>query len=905
MISSLLLFSFLTVAAPPIPTTWVVDQGGAGDFITIQDAINASSAGDFIVVHAGTFVEDLIIPVSVTITGAAGDTTLIQPATSNPGIGTGGQILTTTQCCRIEADDVVLQSLVFDGNNPALGSGIDARNGIVLNDAAGAWQRLTVDGCSVRNVWYRGIYLTTGGSHSILNNFVENAKMVPLDSSGIFFYGSNGTAIGNTVLDCGIGVATHAGSSGELASNDIRNCGLGVLANGENAASTIHDNYLEGNTQGIQLIGLFADVTVHHNTIVDSMWAISFYGSTAQGLIEDNVLIGSGITRDTGFYASTDLAPWGQNDILGHLARNEFRDFSQAILLEETAASKFRLMAPVIGGDAASINTFSGSTPWNIQLLGCDDNINASWNSWGFATAPLIGHTVYDQLDNAALGLVDISNPVTDRVLVAANGSGDYMTIQEGIDNVAPGGTITVRGGDYVGSLIIPKSLVLVGNGTDPVLGTNIFGDNPAPGVGNDVVTVLAAGVTIRNLRVDAWSSTFGARFGSGIIYDNTSAGSVSNVRVEHATYGIYAYYSSAMDIQSCEVIDCSVDLTLGGGIFFRGATGTIGSDTTGNLAQDCGGVGIVMQGGSAGTVEGNLAKNCGVGYLSNGASAYTLFRHNGATASTQGFQGIGNNAPVDFIDNTVIGGVGGIGFSLFGIGGQPYLYRGNSADGVGTGSTGLYVNPNTQWGSSDIHAVFRDNSFANYNYGVELDETGGNTFLLDLDFNGSGGEQNRICGNNIFAVILSNCDDSVLMPQTYWGTTDLNQVENRIFHHNDNLALGLVDFSLPLAPTPDLRADSIYLTTGRKVQFLITGNPGDPFWIAGGDTPGVWNTPFGALGLSQGRSRLVIHDFIPASGLFVSRIETGATDPGTYLSQGGVGGSLGTLTGIETFDLH
>ena len=902
---SLLLLTTLLVSAPN-STTWVVDQGGSGNFTTIQAAIDASVAGDFIVVHSGNYIEDLVISVAVTITGAAGSNTVIYPATSDIGSGFGGQILNSTQSCVIEANDVTLRDLVFDGDNPALGSGIDVRNGIILNYTNGPWNNLTVEGCMVRNVWLRALYGSTGSGHSFRANTIENARGQYLESAGIMFFAAHGEILGNTVRDCSLGIAVHAGSSGEVSGNNIHNSDLGVLSNGTNVASLVHNNLFRSCTQGVQLIGLAADVTVENNNFESCGWGVTFFGSNAQGIVQDNVFEGNALGGNGGIFATTDLSPWGVNDVFGTVSRNEFRNLDTGILLDETVASQARTLGLVFGGSALDTNTFRSNASFNLALQGCNDDVLASWNSWGAATPAVIGVGIWDQLDDPLLGLVDLSQAVSDQVIVDGNGSGDYLAIQDGINAVDIGGSVIVLPGDYVGSLVIAKSLQLLGSGMDsnPLLGTNVFGDHAAAGVGNDVVTVLAANVEIRDLRIDAWSTLHSARYGAGLIYDHADGGIISGVRVEHATYGIYPYFSNNVTVTTSEVFDCGVDLGLGGGIFFRASSGTIGGFHLGNLAENCHGSGILMHNGSAGVIEGNLAKNCGLGYLSNGAAAYTLLQNNGATACSQGFQLIGNNAPVDLFYNTAMSN-SGTGFALYGIGGQLHQFRGNTSDGVGSATYSLYVNPNTQWGSSDIHATFQDNSFLNAKYGVYLDETAGASYLLDLDFYGGGADQNRIAGHSLYAVYLKSCNDFVSMPLNYWGTTDLQELENRVYHRNDSLGLGLVDFGLAQAPAPDLRVNPVFLSTGRKVQVLVTGNPGDPFRIAAGFSPGSWVTPYGTLGLNHASSKVVLSGLIPASGVYLTRLETAQVDPGTVLVQGGVAGSVGNITNLVSVDLY
>ncbi len=54
---SIALWLALVTSTGAEATTWVVDQGGAGNFVTIQEAIGAAASGDEIVVHPGTYFE--------------------------------------------------------------------------------------------------------------------------------------------------------------------------------------------------------------------------------------------------------------------------------------------------------------------------------------------------------------------------------------------------------------------------------------------------------------------------------------------------------------------------------------------------------------------------------------------------------------------------------------------------------------------------------------------------------------------------------------------------------------------------------------------------------------------------------------------------------------------------------
>ena len=72
----------LSVQVTVGPRTWIVDDDLPADFRTIQEAINAASSGDTILVRSGTYHENIVVNKSLSLVGEGADRTTISGKTT-------------------------------------------------------------------------------------------------------------------------------------------------------------------------------------------------------------------------------------------------------------------------------------------------------------------------------------------------------------------------------------------------------------------------------------------------------------------------------------------------------------------------------------------------------------------------------------------------------------------------------------------------------------------------------------------------------------------------------------------------------------------------------------------------------------------------------------------------------
>jgi parallel beta-helix repeat protein len=171
--------SFATLTTVPLTAkaiTLYVGGGSPGNYTTIQDAINASSAGDTIYVYGGIYLEHVLVNKTLSLVGEDRNTTIID------GGGSGSVM-------RVTADWVNVSGFSMRG------SGADVSYaGINL---------ASVHNCSISNneVFdnYIGITLSSSSNNTITNNTLSNNTLAIYVQ-----YSTNNTLIGNRMIGNGI-----------------------------------------------------------------------------------------------------------------------------------------------------------------------------------------------------------------------------------------------------------------------------------------------------------------------------------------------------------------------------------------------------------------------------------------------------------------------------------------------------------------------------------------------------------------------------------------------------------------------------------------------------------------------------------------------------------------------------
>jgi parallel beta-helix repeat protein len=383
-----------------------LNTGLAGDpLATIQAGVNRVSSGGTVNVAAGTYRENVTVPKSVRVTGA-GVSTIVEPAISDPNCGGagGGSICPgTSNVFLVQSSGVTIDHLQVDGDNPTLTSGvsvggadIDARNGIITDHTLSTvFNNLSVHDVTVKNIYLRGIYASSGGTFNFSNNTVDNVQAEANGSIAMFDFGGGGTFSGNHVSNAADGISANHSNGTTFTGNTVTASASGIhtdnAGDGGGTADVITGNTVSSCTAGGYGIWTFVPYlapTISGNTVSGCDTGLAEFASCDLGgtnscpggtiptvVFSTNTV--TDVTSGFGLVVSTDSFGFGDGEAKVSAHNNVISGPGTGVYVEETGTATATLAAN--RNSLASLNN-TGAT-----------NVNATCNWWGSTAGPTGG----------------------------------------------------------------------------------------------------------------------------------------------------------------------------------------------------------------------------------------------------------------------------------------------------------------------------------------------------------------------------------------------------------------------------------------------------------------------------------------------------------------------------------
>lgn len=501
---------------------------------TIQKGIDVVDSAGVVHIAASTYTENIRANKPVELAGAGEALTMVIPAVSLPNPCTGsslcGSATAASNIILVEASDVKIHDMTLDGDNPGLTSGIvrdgadlDARNGIIENFYAGVFNQLQVYDVTIKNIYLRGVYFSSGGSNFTIHDSTVQNVQGDASAIAIFNYGGSGTIANNAVSDANDAIAANHSRGTQFLANTVTGSASGVhtdnAGDGGGTADLIQDNSVSNcstDGYGVWVFVPYLAPTVNRNTVTNCAVGLSAWGQGAAVTTSftNNVVNGPAMAANSvGVYITTDLISWGYTDIAVEFRNNVITGNDNGIYL--TADPQGWNPEPYVAKTISALfydNSIQGNT--TEMGLGTQGTYlpNASANWWG-SNNPAVVKTA---ANNGSL--VDYTPWLASGSDTSPNlgFQGDFATlwvdddspqfgsigrIQEGVDLVS-GSTVHVAAGTYVEAGILLDSAVnLLGAGSGP--GGTIIDATSLATTGNVVTINTTTGdVTFDGFRI-------------------------------------------------------------------------------------------------------------------------------------------------------------------------------------------------------------------------------------------------------------------------------------------------------------------------------------------------------------------------------------------------------------------
>ena len=240
LILLLVVFSGCVETPVDVSSTLYVDDDGGFDFTKIQDAIDAGSEGNTIIVRDGTYYEVLSINKSICLTGIDRETTII----NNQNINQKVTVQINAGSCIFKGFTVIGPAVSTD----VIGININSSDNSISNNII-----MTTE---------KGIHLAEQTENNSISDTISTNNKY-----GISTRKSNNNNISNNEISFNdlYGIYFSVSDSNIISWNNISNNGKGVRIKGSDN-SLVFDNIISDNTLGVWCCCGAGNNKIYHNT---------------------------------------------------------------------------------------------------------------------------------------------------------------------------------------------------------------------------------------------------------------------------------------------------------------------------------------------------------------------------------------------------------------------------------------------------------------------------------------------------------------------------------------------------------------------------------------------------------------------------------------------------------------
>ena len=953
-----LLSGAISVNRVKAATTWYVattgnDTTGDGSqsnpYKTIGKAVSVAVNGDTINVAAGTYDEEnIVITKGITLQGAGRDSTFIAPSTA-----TNNNTITVrnpTGDVKIDGFNFVMQP------KPDYGSAVSITGTTIAVDSA----TVTISNNKVTgsNDGYKGDFGFYGQGN--------NAKIV-ITGNIIDKTGAN-----SICMEQQIGTTVVEGNTFYITNDVFYDPYFSMVYNGKTVSTP---QIVQGNTFYLDHSGTGYSEAITFDTAVLNGW----YGTTGDTghytniQIKDNIIYTGGpYARGIGIFdrsyalgngtitgvvitgnriigeSSTDADTYGislRGDVRNTVIQNnEISNILTGFRIMRSSDTPSGIDVHPIGSDISLNKVVSTIVPVSTE---CTDIANASLNYWG-TTDPAAINIAGSNIDFTPI----ISNgtdtdpatpgfqPSLSALIVHTRGgqSGGKSRIQEGVDAVTSGGTVTVTPGEFPEQVVINKSLTLHGAGAasttiqvpDTLTATTWTHRGTAFNTLIEVNGASAHGITVNisGFTIDGLNKSSANPRYTGIVYHNADGTISNNIITMFGSdpvagedgWGVFV-------VEGCNVTisNNTIDNWGKGGIVVDGDDDIPNTDitatVTGNIITGAGDIltsaqnGIQISRGATGTISGNGISNIGFTPTTYSAAGILVYKTDHVTVSENELNSTETGVYVQ--DQNTSGGTSGNVVSDNNITGSKYgVYvlrsskteiSGNIIDGstyfgvrVGSGSANTTITNNTIKNSAydGIHiesssaaitgVVITSNDILNNN--TTEDTTSGGIFVGQSGSGSVDASQvqahfNNIVGNKQYGILNMAATGAVDATYNWWGDESGPSGEGP---GTGNAVSDNVDYSPWLVPNISVtKSDSPDpVAQGMPLTYTLNWTMGSTWAIWDGTAIDITtvNIPSGLT-----FDNVLLKDTLPPEVTYVS-----CTDGGTH-SLGVITWNLGT----------